>query len=94
MVDRWAPRWGLRDFRYEVRVTLSDQVAALARQVAELTAIVKGQARVVTVQEAARAMNVSVKTVRRRISSREWPHVRVGRAVRVDLGQILQTDPR
>jgi excisionase family DNA binding protein len=68
--------------------SLSAQVAALTAAVTELAARVPQQ--LVTVEEAARRVGCSVKTVRRRIASREWPCVRVGRAVRLDLAAILE----
>lgn len=65
---------------------------ALQNQIAELTVVVRDLAQrlptLVTVDEAARIFNVSTKTVRRRIRDREWPVVRVGRVVRIDLTQV------
>jgi excisionase family DNA binding protein len=40
-------------------------------------------------QQAAELLQVSVKTIRRRISSREWPHMRVGRQIRLNADVIL-----
>lgn len=47
-----------------------------------------GQGQHVTVAEAAVRLNVSEKTVRRRIASGELPAVRVGRAVRVNVQHL------
>jgi excisionase family DNA binding protein len=43
----------------------------------------------VSIKQAALHFNVSPHTVRRRVLSREWPHVRVGRQIRIDLDRIL-----
>lgn len=43
------------------------------------------------VSEAAAALGVSVRTLRRRIKAGEMPVVRVGRAVRVDLAELRRT---
>jgi len=41
-----------------------------------------------TVEEAARLFKVSTKTIRRRVTSGEWPHVRIGRQIRIELEAI------
>jgi len=41
-----------------------------------------------TIKQAANVFQVSTKTVRRRVASREWPHVRIGRQIRIDLDAI------
>ena len=41
-----------------------------------------------TIKQAAEMFQVSTKTIRRRVASREWPHVRVGRQIRLDLDVI------
>jgi excisionase family DNA binding protein len=64
----------------------------VSRQFQELTAVVRVLAQrlptLLTIPEAANLFGVSTKTVRRRIQDREWPHVRVGREVRVGLARV------
>ena len=64
----------------------------LQNQIAELTVVVRDLAQrlptLVTIEEAARVFSVSTRSVRRRIKSREWPAVHVGREIRVDLTAI------
>ena len=70
----------------------STELAALRLQVEALTIAVRDLAKrmptLVTIEEAARVMGVSPRTARRRVQLREWPHVKVGRDIRVDLSVI------
>ncbi len=73
-------------------VDSANEMAALRLQVEALTDAVRDLARrmptLVTIEEAARVMGVSPRTARRRVQLREWPHVKVGRDIRVDLTVI------
>ena len=48
-----------------------------------------GGGSLITIKQAAEHFQVSTKTVRRRIQTREWPCIRVGRVIRLDLGAIV-----
>ncbi len=48
----------------------------------------------VSIAEAARHFGVSAHTVRRRVLAREWPSVRVGRQIRIDLDAITKSRKR
>lgn len=62
---------------------LRDQVDALRRN---------SPPQLVTVAEAAKLLGLSVRTVSRHIKSGEIPTRRIGRSVRVDLGQLRPLD--
>ena len=70
---------------------LVNRIAALEGQIATLTQLVAERLprRLVSLQEAAEQVGVSVKTARRMVASGRWCHTRVGRVIRIDLGKVL-----
>jgi len=67
-------------------ICLQDQVGALTDAIRALEQRVPS--RVVSVEEAARHLSVSVQTIRRWCKSGALPYVRRGRELRIDLGKV------
>jgi len=73
-------------------IGLQDQIGALTDAIRALEQRVPS--RVVSVEEAARHLSVSVQTIRRWCKSGALPYVRRGRELRIDLSQIQPKDGR
>lgn len=71
-------------------IGLQDQLVALTDAVRALEQRVP--ARVVSVEEAARHLSVSVQTIRRWCKSGGLPYVRRGRELRIDLSKVQPKD--
>jgi excisionase family DNA binding protein len=71
-------------------VGLQDQIVALTDAVRALEQRVP--ARVVSVEEAARHLSVSVQTIRRWCKTGALPYVRRGRELRIDLTKVRALD--
>ena len=76
-------------------LTLLDLAAHMQRlEIAVRSLEARLPPQLVTVEEAAARLSVSVKTIRRRLQRREWPHIRVGRQIRIDLAALPPTSSR
>jgi excisionase family DNA binding protein len=71
-------------------VTLQDQVELLTAAIRSLERHLP--APLVSVQDAAERLGVSVNTVRRRVKSGDIPCTRIGKAVRIDLTKVRPLD--
>ena len=71
-------------------VTLQDQVELLTVAIRSLERHLP--APLVSVQDAAERLGVSVNTVRRRVKSGDIPCTRIGKAVRIDLTKVRPLD--
>jgi excisionase family DNA binding protein len=72
-------------------------VVVLQDQVEQLTVAIRSLERhlpapLVSVQDAAERLGVSVNTVRRRVKSGDIPCTRIGKAVRIDLTKVRPLD--
>ena len=74
-----------------VRQVVRDELAELREEVRRLRAEYREEA--VSIDEAARRLHISTKTVRRRIASGTLPAIRLGSKLRVQLGRALGDAP-
>ena len=71
---------------------LREELAALRGRVAELEADARTEKPVLTIPDAARFLDVSEKTIQRRLSEGRLPHFRVGgdKGVRIERAELLK----
>jgi excisionase family DNA binding protein len=66
------------------------ELARVARELADLRRALPPS--LVTLQDAASRLGVSLSTIRRKVAAGEIPSIRVGRSVRLDLGALRPLD--
>jgi excisionase family DNA binding protein len=96
-LGRVGPRRSVEDEQEEEMSRTGKLVILLQDQVELLTVAVRSLERhipppLVTVQDAAERLGVSVNTVRRRVKSGDIPCTRIGKALRVDLTKVRPLD--
>lgn len=73
----------------ELRALLAEAVEPLRRQLVEIQRAQEGGA--MTIEEAARRLGVSPRTIQRQVASGKIPALRLGRSVRIPADAVLGT---
>ena len=94
--ERLGPRRTAEEHEDKMSRT-GELVVILQDQVEQLTVAIRSLERhlpapLVSVQDAAERLGVSVNTVRRRVKSGHIPSTRIGKAVRIDLTKVRPLD--
>ena len=94
--ERVGPRRSAEEQEEKMSRT-GELVVILQDQVEQLTVAIRSLERhlpapLVSVQDAAERLGVSVNTVRRRVKSGHIPSTRIGKAVRIDLTKVRPLD--